>query len=108
MLYRGKVFVMGGEGWQRVHGQNEAWDPATDRWEQYAPMLTPRHGMGAVVVGDAIDVDGYRRAAVATAVLLVIGGAVSWIGIRNPAPPDGEADQPASTEVASSEDRPRS
>ncbi len=61
-----------------------------------------------VVVGEAIDVDGYRRAAIATAVLLVIGGAVSWIGIRNPPPPDGATNQPASTEVASSEDRPRS
>jgi putative heme degradation protein len=58
VLSRGKVFVMGGEGWQRVYGQNEAWDPATDRWESYAPMLTPRHGMGAVVIGDAIYVAG--------------------------------------------------
>ena len=61
--YRGKVFVMGGEGWQNVHGQNRAWDPARDRWERHAPMLTRRHGMGAVVVGefgngDAIPVAG--------------------------------------------------
>jgi hypothetical protein len=58
VLYRGRVFVMGGEGTNRVYGQNEAWDPATDRWESYAPMLTPRHGMGAVVLGDAVHVAG--------------------------------------------------
>jgi hypothetical protein len=58
VLYRGKVFVMGGEGTNRVYGQNEAWDPVADRWEAYAPMLTPRHGMGAVVLGDSIYVAG--------------------------------------------------
>ena len=58
---------MGGEGTNRVYGQNEAWDPMTERWEAHAPMLTPRHGMGAVVLGDAIHVagggpaDGRRR-----------------------------------------------
>ena len=49
---------MGGEGTSRVFGQNEAYDPAGDSWEQYAPMLTPRHGLGAAVVGDAIYVAG--------------------------------------------------
>ena len=57
-LYRGKIFVMGGEGYERVYGQNEAYDPATDQWEAYAPMLTPRHGLGAAVVGDAVHVAG--------------------------------------------------
>jgi hypothetical protein len=33
-------------------------DPATDRSEAYAPMATPRHGMGAVAIGDAIYVAG--------------------------------------------------
>ncbi len=56
--YRDRIFVMGGEGTNRVFGQNEAYDPAQDRWEAHAPMLTPRHGMGAVVVGDAIFVAG--------------------------------------------------
>ena len=56
--YRDRIFVMGGEGTNRVYGQNESYDPATDRWESHAPMLTPRHGMGAVVVGDAIYVAG--------------------------------------------------
>jgi len=56
--YGDRIFVMGGEGTNRVYGQNESYDPATDRWESHAPMLTPRHGMGAVVVGDAIYVAG--------------------------------------------------
>ena len=58
VFYRGKIFVMGGEGYERVYGQNEAYDPATDRWEAYAPMLTPRHGLGAVAIGDFIHVAG--------------------------------------------------
>lgn len=49
---------MGGEGTDRVYGQNEAYDPQTDRWEAYAPMLTPRHGLGAAVLGDYIHVAG--------------------------------------------------
>ncbi|MGR2751755.1 DHA2 family efflux MFS transporter permease subunit [Agromyces arachidis] len=62
-----------------------------------------------VIVGGELDIAGYRSVAIVLAVLLVIGGAVSWIGIRNPAPPDDEEVQPAtSTETPSSEDRPRS
>ena len=56
VLYRGKIFVMGGEGTSRVFGQNEAYDPLKDCWERFAPMLTPRHGLGAATVGDAIYV----------------------------------------------------
>jgi N-acetylneuraminic acid mutarotase len=58
VLYRGKIFVMGGEGTDRVYGQNEAYDPQTDRWEAYAPMLTPRHGLGAAAIGEYIHVVG--------------------------------------------------
>lgn len=72
VLYRGSIFVMGGEefmsrsrgadGQMRLHGkvfgQNEAYDPKTDRWVHHAPMPTPRHGLGAAVVGDAIHVVG--------------------------------------------------
>lgn len=62
-----------------------------------------------VLVGEQLDVDGYHRVAIATAVLLVVGGAVSWIGIRNPAPPSDDAAQPAtSTETPAAEERPRS
>ncbi len=58
VLYRDRIFIMGGEGTNRVYGQNEAYDPAADTWEAYAPMTTPRHGLGAVAVGDAIHVAG--------------------------------------------------
>jgi N-acetylneuraminic acid mutarotase len=58
VLYRGRIFIMGGEGTNRVFGQNEAYDPATDKWEAYAPMTTPRHGLGAVAIGDFIYVAG--------------------------------------------------
>ncbi len=37
-----------------------------------------------VIVGSQLDVTGFHRAALATAVLLIVGGLVSWIGIRNP------------------------
>jgi hypothetical protein len=47
-----------GERTRRVFGQTEAYDPRTDSWEAYAPMLTPRHGMGAVTIADAIHVAG--------------------------------------------------
>lgn len=39
-----------------------------------------------LIVGPTLDAAGFTRAAVATAVLLVAGGVVSLIGIRNPAP----------------------
>ncbi|PPI21493.1 MFS transporter [Rathayibacter sp. AY1B1] len=42
----------------------------------------------SLVVGDSLDVEGFSRAAVATSVLLVAGGVVSLLGIRNPAPAD--------------------
>lgn len=41
-----------------MFAQNEAYDPASDSWAAYAPMPTPRHGLGAAVVGDAIHVAG--------------------------------------------------
>ena len=39
-----------------------------------------------VIVGTQLDATGYHRAAIATAVFLVIGGVISWIGVRNPVP----------------------
>ncbi len=56
VFYRGKLFCTGGEGTRRVFGQHEAYDPQTDNWQAYAAMPTPRHGMGAAVIGDAIHV----------------------------------------------------
>jgi MFS family permease len=38
----------------------------------------------ASIVGGALDLDGFHRAAIATAVFLVVGGVVSFLGIRNP------------------------
>lgn len=55
-----------------------------------------------VIVGTQLDVVGYRRAAVATAVFLAIGGLVSWLGIRNPAPtPDATGATPPPAEAPS-------
>lgn len=54
----GKIFIMGGEGTNRVFGQNEAYDLQKDTWEQYAPMITPRHGLGATTLGSWIHVAG--------------------------------------------------
>ncbi len=66
VIYRGRFFAMGGEsGWfdnrvltGRVHGQMESYDPVADTWQHHAPMPTPRHGMGAVTIGDWIYVAG--------------------------------------------------
>lgn len=58
-----------------------------------------------VIVGIRLDVVGYHRAAIATATFLVIGGIISWLGIRNPAPtPDatGATPQPSSPSTGSS------
>ena len=42
--------------------------------------------MLATIVGGALDLDGFHRAAVVTAALLAVGGAVSFAGIRNRLP----------------------
>ena len=47
--------VLGGEA-SRTFEQNEAYDAATDTWTTFAPLPTPRHGLGVVTVGDAIYV----------------------------------------------------
>jgi len=36
----------------------------------------------AVIAGGQIDLSGFHRAAVVTAVLLGVGALVSWVGIR--------------------------
>jgi N-acetylneuraminic acid mutarotase len=58
VLVGNRIFVMGGEGSNRVFGQNEAYDVAQDSWEQFAPMATPRHGLGAAAIGDTVYVAG--------------------------------------------------
>jgi N-acetylneuraminic acid mutarotase len=78
VVYRGRIFAMGGEGGithkgqiseARVFGQMESYDPATDSWQSHAPMLTPRHAVGATVLGDWIHVAG--------------GGAVTGGGVQS-------------------------
>ncbi len=68
VIYRGRFFAMGGEfGVQlgggnfrqaTVFGQMESYDPASDTWQSHAPMPTPRHAVGATVLGDMIHVAG--------------------------------------------------
>jgi predicted MFS family arabinose efflux permease len=36
-----------------------------------------------VIVGGVLDLDGFHRSLVVTAALLVLGGVLSWVGIRN-------------------------
>jgi EmrB/QacA subfamily drug resistance transporter len=57
-----------------------------------------------VIVGTQLDVGGYHRVAIATAGFLVAGGIVSWIGIRNPAPPNqpGSSDRSEASDVSES------
>jgi N-acetylneuraminic acid mutarotase len=58
----GKLFVFGGEGnAARADGifpHVEAYDPATDAWERRPDMANPRHGIGAVAVGERIHIPG--------------------------------------------------
>lgn len=39
-----------------------------------------------LILGGVLDLPGFHRAMIATAAMLVVGGVVSFIGIRNPAP----------------------
>lgn len=63
--------------------------------------------MIAVIVGaDSITLDGFHRAAIVTAVLMIVGGLVSLAGIRNPVHEGGDAEtatpSPASSERSAS------
>lgn len=67
VVYRNRLWAMGGEGGAivggvprqaRVYGQMESYDPASDSWQRHAPMLTPRHAVGAAAIGDWIYVAG--------------------------------------------------
>jgi N-acetylneuraminic acid mutarotase len=67
VIYRDRLFAMGGESGvirdgkitqEKVFGQMESYDPRTDSWQSHAPMLTPRHAVGATVIGDWIYVAG--------------------------------------------------
>jgi N-acetylneuraminic acid mutarotase len=59
----GRIVVMGGEvnpanPPDQVFTEVEAYDPATNTWVSLDPMADPRHGIGAVTVGDLIYVPG--------------------------------------------------
>jgi Kelch motif len=67
VVYRDRLYAMGGEAGSiqngvpiqaKVFGQMESYDPKTDTWQSHAPMLTPRHAVGATVLGDTIYVAG--------------------------------------------------
>jgi N-acetylneuraminic acid mutarotase len=57
-----RLVVFGGEGnkdaTSGVFPDIDAYDPATDTWENLGSMLVPRHGYGAAVVGDRIYLMG--------------------------------------------------
>ncbi len=53
----GQLYVFGGEYFHdggKVHAEVWRYDPKADAWHTATPMPTPRHGLGAVVVDDAI------------------------------------------------------
>jgi N-acetylneuraminic acid mutarotase len=58
----GRLFVFGGEGNSAVSSgvfpDIDAYDPATDSWQELAPMLVPRHGNGAAVLDGRIYLPG--------------------------------------------------
>lgn len=45
-----------------------------------------------IVGGDSVDLDGFHRAAITTAVLMILGGLVSLAGIRNPVQEGGDTE----------------
>jgi N-acetylneuraminic acid mutarotase len=61
-VVRGCLYVFGGEGNASVSSgvfpQTEVYDPGADAWASFAPMATPRHGIGAAVVGERIYAPG--------------------------------------------------
>lgn len=54
------IHVIGGrvDSFHTNSSLHHSYDAQADRWVSHAPMITPRHGMGAVVVGDEIIVAG--------------------------------------------------
>ena len=46
--------------------------------------------MLAGILGGSLDLDGFHRAAIVTAALMVIGGLISFFGIQNPPRTQGE------------------
>ena len=62
-VVKNKIYIFGGEGnpangSSGVFPQNEVYDPRRDRWQKVAPMPIPRHGTGAVAIGNTIYIPG--------------------------------------------------
>lgn len=57
-----RIIVVGGEGngaaQSGVFPEVESYDTTTDTWTEHDPMVTPRHGMGAAVIGASLYVPG--------------------------------------------------
>jgi N-acetylneuraminic acid mutarotase len=57
-----RIVVVGGEGngavSSGVFAEVESYVPATNSWTEHDPMVTPRHGMGAAVIGNSLYVPG--------------------------------------------------
>jgi N-acetylneuraminic acid mutarotase len=61
-VFGGEYFTGGPNGGQGgVHAEVWRYDPKTDAWTPASPMPTPRHGLGAVMLGDAIWLVGGAR-----------------------------------------------
>ena len=52
-----KLYVFGGED-PHLFNEVEVYDLASDAWQQLQPMRTPRHGIFASVIGNAIYIPG--------------------------------------------------
>jgi N-acetylneuraminic acid mutarotase len=52
----GRIFIFGGEAPAGTFGEVEAYNPKTNSWSAHARMPTPRHGLGAAIVGGRIYV----------------------------------------------------
>ncbi len=57
-----RIIVVGGEGngaaQSGVFPQVESYDATNNTWTEHAPMMTPRHGMGAAALGESLYVPG--------------------------------------------------
>lgn len=63
--WNGTLVVVGGEvlGTGETLTSVEAYDPATDRWVEIAPLPVPLHGVAVAAVGDQLyALGGSRRA----------------------------------------------
>ena len=47
-LYQRDLYVVGGVDPEKTLASTLAYDPATDKWTEKAPMSTARHGLAAV------------------------------------------------------------